>query len=399
MVSSKLNIIRIVFEFYPMKGGSITHIINLSEKINPFIKKQIVVAPDFKNNKFDKNWDIEILRIPFLRLELLKKLKMPTVPIVLISYAINVIKIIKNLLKNNNEKYIIHVHGNLLGSYIITLLKIFKINVPVIIMQHSGNTFKISKKSNLSTKIAFFLFKFNKPDILLILDDGADINGFKKICRNKDINYDVVYHGIDTKKYVPEKCSKPPEFVVLSTNRLDKFKSVHLSILGFKKFIELIDDKNNVKMKIIGSGSEYPHLKKLVEDENISEFVEFHGEKNIHEIPTYLNESDVVVGTSLISNLNLSIQEAMAVEKPVLVFDSGNIKKLINNMENGVLIKSGDIDDFAENLKILYENHELRLKIGKNARKTIINERSWDSRIKKELNIYKKILDKRSLKV
>ena len=79
----------------------------------------------------------------------------------------------------------------------------------------------------------------------------------------------------------------------------------------------------------------------------------------------------------------------MACEKPVVVFNNnGNMSNLINNMENGILIDSGNIDDFVESLLLLYHNPNLRSKIGINARKMILENRSWERRIKKELSVY-----------
>lgn len=46
----------------------------------------------------------------------------------------------------------------------------------------------------------------------------------------------------------------------------------------------------------------------------------------------------------------------------------------------------------------LYENPDLREKLGRNARETIIKERSWDTRIKKELEVYEKVLHEKNEK-
>jgi glycosyltransferase involved in cell wall biosynthesis len=67
-------------------------------------------------------------------------------------------------------------------------------------------------------------------------------------------------------------------------------------------------------------------------------------------------------------------------------------------MKNGLLVKPGDIADFAKKLKVLYENPDLRAKLGRNARETIIKERSWDTRIKKELEVYEKVLSEKNEK-
>ena len=62
-------------------------------------------------------------------------------------------------------------------------------------------------------------------------------------------------------------------------------------------------------------------------------------------------------------------------------------------MENGLLAKPGDVEDFAEKLKLLYDHSELRKKLGKNAREKIVKERCWRLRIQKELEEYEKVLN------
>ena len=53
----KLTICRLIFEFAPMIGGSITHTIELSEHINPYCKRQFLIAPkaDVDTTQLDKN--------------------------------------------------------------------------------------------------------------------------------------------------------------------------------------------------------------------------------------------------------------------------------------------------------------------------------------------------------
>jgi L-malate glycosyltransferase len=84
----------------------------------------------------------------------------------------------------------------------------------------------------------------------------------------------------------------------------------------------------------------------------------------------------------------------MACEKPVIAFDSGTTRNLIKHMENGLLAKSGDVDNFVDNIILLYNNEELRTKIGINAKKTILTKRNWDKRIKTELDVYRRVLMK-----
>ena len=70
---------------------------------------------------------------------------------------------------------------------------------------------------------------------------------------------------------------------------------------------------SNVYLLIAGDGKLKDELIKYVENKKLQNIL-FLGSIAADEIPHYLSISDVVVGTSLYSNLNRSIQEAMALK-------------------------------------------------------------------------------------
>lgn len=390
----KYSIIRVVFEFPPIVGGSVTHIVELARKINPFLQKQIIIAPDFGDEckELDEKIDLTVIRLPYR--EYLAIGSLLASPPVLFFYANDCVNTIQGLLNQGNRIDIIHVHGALLGVLLSLFMKLKNINIPVVIMQH-GVYLHRSIGEIIYNALPLFLMNFAEPNHIILLDDGTDINEYLSKLKRKRIDCTIVYHGIDvesissivSKHVANDNCNN---FRIISTSRLVPVKRIDLAILAFNKFINAFgENKKDINLILVGSGGKYEkELKGLVNEVGLSSFVNFLGGKEYNEVITTVNISDIAIGTSLESNMNRAIQEAMACQKPVVVFDSGGTNRLIKNMENGVLVKPGDIDDFANKLKLLYESPELRHRIGKNARDTIIKERSWDSRIKKELKIY-----------
>ena len=61
-------------------------------------------------------------------------------------------------------------------------------------------------------------------------------------------------------------------------------------------------------------------------------------------------------------------------------------------MENLILVSPKNIEEFADKMKLLWENRGLREKIGKNARSLIISSRSWNQRIQQEIKVYKTLI-------
>jgi L-malate glycosyltransferase len=389
-LKKKIYVVRIVYQFYPFIGGSETHIQELSTKINPYLKDQIIIAPNLGDicKSFDEKFGVKVIRIPIF-LYLIKIKKIPLLPLIDLLYSISVYLTLKKLERPD----IVHAHGisNVVYCSIIGKL----LGIPVVGMIHGSG----AAYSNIADIYETILAKLCKPNACLVLDDGSQATTkFKNLWGNE---VTVVYHGIDTDFFRPhdknEVLIKKLElelsnFIILSTSSLESVKNIDLAIKSFKRFLD-ISGSNNSYLLIAGSGSKRATLINLSKKLQVDNRIRFLGTLSQIEIQEYISISDAVIATSLYSNLNRSVQEAMACGKSVIAFDSGTTRNLIKHMENGLLAKSGDIDSLANNLELLYSDILLRKKIGANARNTILNERNWDKRIKIELDVYNKVLN------
>lgn len=84
-----------------------------------------------------------------------------------------------------------------------------------------------------------------------------------------------------------------------------------------------------------------------------------------------------------------TLQESMACATPVVAFDNTGPKELINNMDNGYLAKSFDINDFADGIINVYENMET---YGKNALAHAKKEFDINNQAEKVINLYNKMI-------
>ena len=89
--------------------------------------------------------------------------------------------------------------------------------------------------------------------------------------------------------------------------------------------------------------------------------------------------------TGRAENQGLVIQEAQAMNLPVVVSDAGGMKYGLINNETGYVIKEKNIDEFVEKLNILIDNPFLRLSMGIKGRKYVVE--NFDSKI-----LYKKLI-------
>ncbi len=83
-----------------------------------------------------------------------------------------------------------------------------------------------------------------------------------------------------------------------------------------------------------------------------------------------------------------SLIDACAVGRPMVTTNSIGCKDVVDDGVNGFLIPVRDSEALAEKLRILIENKELRIKMGKAAREKAEREFSLENVVKKHLEIY-----------
>ena len=119
---------------------------------------------------FDEKFGIQVIRLPYVKLLSFRDFLLPA-PI-LFFYAKAVVKQVKKEIDGGKRIDLIHVHGSMLGCFVKMYLKICRINVPLIIMQH-GYGGERGLGLVLSAKITHNLLALFPPDYMLLLDDGT----------------------------------------------------------------------------------------------------------------------------------------------------------------------------------------------------------------------------------
>ena len=84
------------------------------------------------------------------------------------------------------------------------------------------------------------------------------------------------------------------------------------------------------------------------------------------ELKAFYSQSTIVFYTALYESFGLVPIEAMEFGTPVIAFEGGPSETIING-KTGFVIKSGDIEDFAEKFLSLIENESLREAFSKDA--------------------------------
>lgn len=150
---------------------------------------------------------------------------------------------------------------------------------------------------------------------------------------------------------------------------------------------ELALEFEDIKLYIGGDG-EIERLNNYINQNNMTNFVEYIGWTSGEKKDKFLKESSIYILPSYNEGMPMSVLEGMAYMNATISTYVGGIPKVINDHENGFLIEPGDKLKLKEVLIEIFSDNDLKKKVSVNARNTIINKFSAEKNLIDLLNIY-----------
>jgi len=136
---------------------------------------------------------------------------------------------------------------------------------------------------------------------------------------------------------------------------------------------ELLKRYPDLKLLIVGEGPYLAEIKKLSNRLKMDRNVIFLG--NLKDVTKALAVIDIFILPAVWrEGFGLSIVEAMALKKPVVVTNIWALNSLVRNRMNGLLVRPKDVAELTNAIAELIEDRQLRLKIGASAYQTVKNE-------------------------
>ncbi|MBU3217108.1 glycosyltransferase [Clostridium estertheticum] len=249
------------------------------------------------------------------------------------------------------------------------------------------------------------VYEFPKGNIAKELLLKYILKGSDKVCSTsynmaeetrKYYNKDIIItpFGVDIDKF---KCYTP----VLSRSNitigvikgLEKIYGIEYLIEGFSKVIREYQGSKELKLLIVGDGTQKIKLESLVNELGINSNVTFTGKIDNDKVPEYINMMDIVCLPSLSESFGVSAVEACACERPILATNVGGLKEIIFDNYNGFIIKQKSSEDIKLKIIKIIENEVQMMEFSKNARKLVLEKYSWINNAKIMDNLYKKLVN------
>ena len=169
---------------------------------------------------------------------------------------------------------------------------------------------------------------------------------------------------------------------VLFLGRLDKLKGIDILI----KAMSLVREKApELKAVIAGPGDQRPY-KTLAEKLGIKNHIIFTGPLQGEIKIGAIDASLTLTHPSLRETFPLVVMEAWAREKPVVTTPVGDIPYRVKHGKNGILIPPRNPKALADAIILLFQDENLRKKLGTSGRRQIY---TWNEIIIKLVKIYK----------
>jgi glycosyltransferase involved in cell wall biosynthesis len=292
---------------------------------------------------------------------------------------------------------LIHAHFGVEGVYALKLAK--KLEIPLITTFH-GFDATISKKDLLLSKkpawINYFLFRkqlTEEGNLFICVSDFIR----KKVIEQGFPEEKTITHyiGIDTNIKIENNIKKPSYKVILHVARLVEKKGTEYLIRAFHKISSR--DKDS-KLIIIGDGPLKNSLFKLVRELELQNRVEFLGARPYAEVQEWMSKADIFSLPSVIAKngdtegLPMVFLEASIHKTPSIATWHAGIPEVVKHQKTGLLVKEKDINGLSDALITLLKDDNLRIQLGKNAKKFVSENFDIKKQTKKLEEIYKDVL-------
>ena len=203
--------------------------------------------------------------------------------------------------------------------------------------------------------------------------------------------------GIDLQKFQPgkneelrKKLGWQDKFVLLSLRSWERIYGVDIVVNGF---IEAIKSEPDLRLILLGKGSQTEIIKSIIKEAGLSDQVFFGGVVGQNDLPGYYQASDLYTSASYSDGSSVSLMEAFACGIPVLVSDIPGNKEWIETDKNGWMFQSGDYLSLANAIIKISKNQMELPSISLEARKTAERKANWKENFQKNLYAYELALN------
>jgi len=194
----------------------------------------------------------------------------------------------------------------------------------------------------------------------------------------------VVYNGIDTTVFRPIKQMNdawnisPDKTVLFFAGNLSRRKGADL----LPAIMNHLGEKYILLLATGQRGTSFYGQKNII---NI-------GHQDLAHLVMAYNRCDIFLSASRLEGFGLSVAEAMACGKPIAATNGSSLPELVVDGKGGFLCRMDDVKDFAEKIRHLAADEDLRHEMGIFNLKRVEDKFSIEKMTKQYLDVYQSLI-------
>jgi glycosyltransferase involved in cell wall biosynthesis len=193
----------------------------------------------------------------------------------------------------------------------------------------------------------------------------------------------VIYNGIDTAFFKPGPANR--RFWEISDTKTVIFYAGNLSKRkGADLLPAIMHELGEQYVLLTTTGLTKGSVRKM---SNIIET----GYLNHDQLLYAYNSCDIFLSPTRLEGFGLSVAEAMACGKPVVTTNCSSLPELVVDGKGGFLCRMDDVRDFAEKIRYLTVEEELRKKMGAFNRKRVEEKFELSRMVREYIDLYKSL--------
>jgi len=252
----------------------------------------------------------------------------------------------------------------------------------------------------LRIKRPFVKYILNRAD-LITCDANHMVEAMVRLKTDKNKIY-IVNFGVDTNKFQPsgkdevlmKQLGIAGSPTIISLRNFLPVYDIESLIRAIPLVLKAVPD---AKFVIAGDGPEEENIKRLSASLDVTGSIRFTGKIPNTDLPRYMTSVDIYTSSSLSdAGIASSTAEAMACGLPVVITDSGENDKWINDGKGGFLVPVKRPEVLAEKIVRLLKDDGFRTAAGAVNRKTIMEKNDYYKEMAKMEKIYEEISGKSS---
>ncbi|MCB2213807.1 glycosyltransferase [bacterium] len=155
-------------------------------------------------------------------------------------------------------------------------------------------------------------------------------------------------------------------------------------------FVKAASTNSHLRLLLVGDGPEAETVHRILDP--VADRVHFPGRIGRAELPGYYQAANLFVSPSYSDGSSVSLMEALACGRPVLVSDIPSNREWVRPGENGDCFPDGDVVALAGKIRELASNPDLS-KYGENARQLALRRADWERNFSRLLEAYQLAVD------